>query len=155
MQKLEKFLGRGFVISSTYLLALILGGFFILPGVFQVQDYDFPLLVELFLKITATVSVCIVLLSAVALPMARVLRRQKPVEKSPLYAAAATMLVGMTLIFLSAVYVKLRTCLDDDEAWHCNFEGKSFLALLVLTFFAASLVGFIAWLVKLSKRPQR
>jgi len=140
-----------FVISSSYLLTIILGGFFILPGVFN-TDFHFPLVVELFLKITATLAICIVLILAILIPALSFFKKPRAPKISPLLLSTMTLSVGVVTIFLSGLYVKLRTCSIDDTAWHCNVEGNSYVGLLVLVFFLASLVGLLAWATKMAKR---
>lgn len=153
MKHLDTFLRRSFVVSSIHLLAIILGGFFILPSVFQLDDYSFPLIVELFLKVASAIAVIIILSSAIIIPGLRFIQKPKQPLKSPVFIAAATLLIGFVLIFLHGLYVKLRTCpVDGSSIWYCQVEGKSYIGMLVLAFFLASLLGCITWAVqKLTK----
>lgn len=142
MKHIENYLGKAFVVSSIYLLAIILGGFFILPGVFQVDDYKFPLIIELFLKVTSAIAGLVVLSSAVIIPALKLIQKPKQRAKGPVIIATATLLTGLIFIFLHGLYVKLMTCpIDGSNAWHCQVEGKSYVGMLVLAFFLASLIG--------------
>jgi hypothetical protein len=146
MKHLESYLSKALVVSSIYLLAMILGGFFILPGVFRVESYNFPLIVELLLKVTSAVAVMVVLSCAIIVPGLKLVQKPKQRVKSPIVIAAATLLIGLIFIFLHGLYVKLRTCpIDGSNTWYCQVEGKSYVGMLVLAFFLASLVGFVAW----------
>lgn len=146
MKQPQSYLSRAFVVSSIYLLAIILGGFFILPGVFQVDNYNLPLVVELFLKVTSATAVIVVLSSAVIIPSLKLIQKPKQQVRSPVVTAAAALLIGLVIIFLHGLYVKLRTCpIDGSNAWYCQVEGKSYVGMLVLAFFLASLIGFITW----------
>lgn len=146
MKQIENYLDRAFIVSSVYLLSIIVGGFFILPGVFQVDDYNFPLVVELFLKITSSVAFLVVVSSAIFIPAIRLIKKPRQQTNGPVAFAAITLLIGLTFIFLNGLYVKLKTCpISDDNAWYCRVEGKSYVGMLVLAFFLASLVGCITW----------
>lgn len=146
MKQIENYLGRAFIVSSVYLLSIIVGGFFILPGVFQADDYNFPLVVELFLKVTSAIAVIVVLFSAVTIPVLKLIQGSRDELGRPAFIAAATLLIGLVFIFIHALYVKLRACpVDGGDAWYCQVEGKSYVGMIVLAFFLASLVGCIAW----------
>jgi uncharacterized membrane protein YozB (DUF420 family) len=154
MKHIENYLSKAFVVSSIYLLTIILGGFFILPGVFQVDDYNFPLIIELFLKVTSVIAAVVVLSSAIVIPGLKLIQKPKQRAGSPAVIAAATLLIGLMFIFLHGLYVKLRTCpLGGSDASHCQVEGKSYVGMLVLAFFLASLIGCVAWVGrKLTKK---
>ncbi len=149
MNHLENYLSKAFVISSIYLLVIIIGGFFILPGVFQVESYSFPFIIELFLKITSAITVMLVLSCAIIIPGLKLIRKPKRSIKTPAFAAAVTLFIGLILTLLDALYVKLRTCPPDgSNAWYCQVEAKSYVGMLVQAFFLASLVGFITWAIQ-------
>jgi hypothetical protein len=142
----ERYLSRAFVVSSIYLLAIILGGFFILPGVFQVDDYNFPFTIELFLKITSAITALVILSSAIIIPSFNLIQKPRQRVKSPVVITATTLLIGLSFIFLHSLYVKLRSCsIEGSEAWHCQVEGKSYVGMVVLAFILASLSGCIVW----------
>jgi hypothetical protein len=146
MKHLENYLSKAFVVSSIYLLAIILGGFFILPGVFQVESYNFPLIVELFLKVTSAIAVMVVLSSAIIIQGLKLIQKPKQHLTSPAFAAATSLFIGLVLIFLNAFYVKLRSCpIGGSNAWYCQVEGRSYVGMVILAFFLASLFGFITW----------
>lgn len=149
MKQVNKYLGKAFIISSIYLLTIILGGFFILPGVFQVDDYNFPLVIELFIKVTSAIAAIVVLTSAAILPGLQLIKKPKQRTKSPALIATFTLLVGLVFIFLHGLYVKLMTCpIDGNDAWHCQVEGKLYVGMLVIVFFLASLIGCLAWAIQ-------
>lgn len=151
MGNIEKYLGKAFTIASIYLVVVILGGFFILPSVFQIE-YHFPIAIELFLKITATLAVFTILSLAVIIPVTKLFRKQKSSTKSPVFVATATLFIGLCGIFLHGLYVKLRTCSGDNPAWYCHVKGMSYVGMLVLAFFLASLLGFLTWIRQKLKR---
>lgn len=147
---MNKHLGKVFVASGTYLVAIILLGFFILPGVFNVESYDFLLGVELFLKVTSVVAVIALCVSAVAIPSTKLLAR-KPVRKlSPTLTAAVTLLAGLGVILVAALYVKFKTCPPElvGEAWHCMVPGESAVGSAVVVLFLSLLVGAVTWIVQ-------
>lgn len=146
MKSIESFSNKAFVISSIYLLVVILVGFFVIPSILQVDDYNFPFVVELFLKVTSTIATVLVLSSAITMLVLKLIRRPTRGLNSPAFIAAVTLFVGLIVIFIHALYVKLRTCpVDGSNAWYCQVEGKSYVGMLVLAFFLASLVGCVAW----------
>lgn len=145
MKQIETFLNKAFIVSSIYLIVVILGGFFILPGVFN-WDYHFPLVVELFLKVTSAIAALVVLSSAIIIPGLKLIQKPKQRLGSPVAIASVTLLVGLIFIFLHGIYVKLRTCpIDGSDVWYCQVEGISYVGMVVFAFFLASLFGFIAW----------
>lgn len=148
----EKYISKLFVFASIYLFVLILGGFFVLPGIFGIDDYSFPFALELFLKITATFAVVIVIATAAAFPIIKILQKPKRLEKSPLLVATTALSTGIILIFLHGLYVKLRTCSVDDNAWYCHVEGKSYVGMLVLAFFIATALGLFTWVAQKFKK---
>lgn len=141
------YLRKAFVVALVYLLALIVGGFFILPGVLNVDNYDFPNVVEFLLKLCAAVAVFIVAVSSIIIPAYVLSQRSKRTINTPSSLATLTMLIGFIAIFLNGLYVKLRTCpVGGSDEWYCRIEGKSYIGMLVVTMFLASLVGGSAWL---------
>lgn len=156
MKHLVIYLRRAFVVSGIYLLSIILGGFFILPGIFQVDDYSFPLIVELILKFASVIAVVIVLLSAIVIPGLRFIQKPKQRVKSPIFISATTFLIGLVFILSHGLYVKLRACpVNGSNAWYCQIEGDSYVGMLVLAFFLSCLVGFIAWASQIVRRKQQ
>lgn len=145
MKHFEGYLNRSFVVSVVYLLTLVLGGFFILPGVFR-WDYHFPLVVEVFFKATSTLAVIVTLFSAIIIPGLKLIQKPNQRVRSPTVIAAATLLIGLAFIFLHGLYVKLRSCpVGGSDAWYCQVEGKSYVGMLLVAFFFASLVELIIW----------
>lgn len=154
MSNLEKYLSKAFVFANIYLLAIVLLGFFILPGIFDIDDYNFPVVLELFFKVTAVIAIIIIVASAIVIPVGKVrVKKSDGVKKGPVLLASSTFLAGLVLIFSHGLYVKLRSCMPDDAAWHCNVESRSYVGMLVLIFFASSAAGASAWLIqRLGKR---
>jgi len=152
VDKIEKYLSKLFVVSSVYIISLILFGFFIIPGVFQVDEYNFPLGLELFLKITATAAVISVFATVFLIPILKVAQKPKRLVFSPTLVASITFLMCCGLLFLDGLYVKVRSCTGGNEDWYCNVEGKSYVGGLIVSLFLASLVGLVAWLVKIFLR---
>jgi hypothetical protein len=147
MERAENHLNKAFIISSIYLLTIIFGGFFILPDIFRVDSYNFPLIVELFFKVTSAAASAVVLLSAVLIPGLKLIQKPKQRAGSPVVIATLTLLIGLIIIFLHGLYVKLMTCpVGGIDAWYCRVEGESYVGMLVLAFILASLVGCAAWI---------
>lgn len=157
MRQAERYLKTAFTISCFYLLVIILGGFFILPGFFRVGDYSFPVLIELFLKTTSAIVAVVVLFSAIIISALTLLQKPQQRTGGPTFVAAITLLVGLVFICCHALYVKLRSCpIDGSDAWYCQVEGKEYVGMVVLAFFLASLAGCIAWVAqKIAQRKHR
>jgi hypothetical protein len=144
MKFIDKYLGRAFAVASVYLVSIILVGFFILPSLFNIDNYDVPVGLELFLKATATLAVSIVLASSIYSPISRIRQRDYKFSQ-PFHAATISMLTGFSLLLFHGLYVKLKTCSIGDTAWHCNVDGKSYVGMSVLILFISTTIGFSVW----------
>lgn len=128
---------------------IILLGFFILPGVFQLDGYNFPIAVELTIKITSAIATIAILSAVIIIPLLRFIRGPSQGVKGPALIAATTMLFGLILIFLHALYVKLKICpIDGRSAWYCEVDGKSYVGMIFMVFLLASLAGCFAWSIQ-------
>ncbi|HEX8763368.1 MAG TPA: hypothetical protein VF733_06465 [Candidatus Saccharimonadales bacterium] len=149
VKQIEAYVSKAFVFSCIYLLAVIVGGFFILPGVFGLEDLHFPVVIELFLKVTCATAAIVVPLSAVIIPVLKIAQKPKRLTGTPTVAAAITLFVGLLFIVLHGLYVRLRTCpAGGSESWYCQVDGKSYVGMLVLAFFLACLAGGMAWIIQ-------
>lgn len=150
MSKLPLF--KLWLACGGYILALILCFAFIFPNA------HLPVLLELLLKGTAVLAFCMLLL----LPALNAAGRSRQGGRHPaLMAAAGTMVAGYALLLGQVVYIKLKTCdinaTPYDSQWHCNVEGKSFIAYImlipVLAAIAGMTVGGVCWFVRKLKKP--
>jgi len=150
MKKIETYLTRAFIVSNIYLFAILLG-IYILVGVFNIDESP-PRMVVLFLKATSALAVLIVIASAVIIPGGKLIQKQR--IRSPAAIAVTTLLFGLMLILLHALYVKLRTCpYIGSSEWYCQVEADSYLGMVILASFFSSLVGCIVWIgQKLNKK---
>lgn len=153
MERLEKYLGKAFVIASIYLL-IFLGGFLLLP-MFGIEKLTLPGAIELILKVATTLAAITVLVLAIVFPVASLFRRPRHMPRGPILVATTVFCLGLIFIFLNVLYVKLKTCSPTDSgAWYCNVDGKSYVGLLVLAFFLAVISGIVAWVVQKMRKKQ-
>lgn len=126
-----------YTLAFGYLFALALGLGFIFP------DSHFPLWLEFILKATATIAT----LSLLIWPFAFVIAKSPDNKKlNPFKVTAYLLLAGYFLIFLEALYIKLRSCGQFDESWHCQVEGKSFVGSAILVTLIATGIGLLVGL---------
>lgn len=151
MQRLTRGFKKVFVYASGYLLALLL--LFASTSIFDIEEFHFPAAVEWFFKITIGLAAASVIISGTALPIIKLLGRKSVfLKQDPVLAAAKVFLIGLGLIFLQALYVRLRSCAVGDTAWHCHVDGKSYVGLLILLFLISICIGLVAWAVKKLKK---
>ncbi len=148
MNKIEKYLSRVLVISSAYIIALILFGFYIFPGVFH-WDYHFPLIIELLLKITATLAIISIFTTIFLILLLKIVKKPRRLDLQPSLVVSIVFIVCCGLLFLCGLYAVTRTCSGVSEEWYCNVEGKSLVGGLILSLMLASLAGFIVWMSRL------
>jgi len=73
------------------------------------------------------------------------------VSGKPIKVALLTLLLATAPNALIAIYVKLASCTDGREGWHCYYEAKSYAVLSFLAFLIASAVAVVV-LVSQKKR---
>ncbi|MBC7581442.1 hypothetical protein H7097_01060 [Aeromicrobium sp.] len=161
-ERVKRFLYKAFVLASGYIVVIMFGGFFVLPGLFNVNSYALPLAVELFLSVTFGVAVAILLVSAVLLPTIFLRSPNSRQRNIPITTAAGIMLMGILLtgaLYIKSVYRPCRAFYDAAQperivrtencgagGYATGFSGKGVIGVLILFFLVAMVTGLMIWL---------